>query len=117
METRVKVSGAILLALVLMGCDGFTHIRGRVTDVNGKPVDGALVQMKTISGGMDDRSKTGADGSFSVSLTHAPSNVDIKLTVSKDGYKTFEKVFKSADAEQFPATVTLESVSPSDDGK
>ncbi len=74
------------------------------------PFQGAEVQMKTISGGRDDKVKTDTDGSFSVGFSHAPWNVDLSLTVSKEGYKTFEKRFKSEDAKQFPATIALDAV-------
>ena len=109
MRTILRVLSFMLL-LSVAGCDGFTHIKGRVTDTNGKPIQGALVEMKTISGGRDGQSKTDADGSFSVGFTHAPWNVDLSLTVSKQGYKTFEKRFKSEEAKQFPTTITLEAV-------
>jgi hypothetical protein len=114
MQARIKVL-TFVLVLVIAGCDGFTHIKGRVTDMNGKPVQGALVEMKTISGGRDDQLKSASDGSFSVGFSHAPWNVDLALTVSKEGYKTFEKRFKSADAKQFPATIILEPVQNVDD--
>jgi hypothetical protein len=100
----------LILALSIAGCDGFTHIQGKVTDMNGKPIRGAAVKMKTISGGRDDESTTEDDGSFSVGFTHAPFNVDLMLTVSKEGYKTVERRFKSADAKQFPPTIVLEAV-------
>jgi len=32
------------------------------------------------------------------------------LTVSKEGYKSVERHFKSADAKQFPATIILETI-------
>jgi len=100
---------SLLLLLSVAGCDGFTHISGKVTDTNGKPIQGAEVRMKTISGGRDDKVKTDTEGSFTVGFSHAPWNVDLLLTVSKDGYKTFEKQFKSADAKQIPATIALEA--------
>jgi hypothetical protein len=100
----------VVLLLSLAGCDGFTHIKGKVVDANGKSIQGALVEMKTVSGGRDDQVKTDADGSFSVGFTHAPFNVDLAVTVSKEGYNTFEKRFKSADAKQLPTTITLEVV-------
>ena len=116
MRTRIRVL-TFTLVIFIAGCDGFTHIKGRVTDINGKPVQGALVEMKTISGGRDDQLRSAADGSFEVGFSHAPWNVDLALKVSKEGYKTFEKRFKSADAEQFPETITLEPVQNVDDTK
>ena len=110
MNMRIGIATlSVMLLVSLAGCDGFTHIKGKVVDANGKPIRGALVEMKTVSGGRDDQVKTDADGSFSVGFTHAPYNVDLAVTVSKEGFKTFEKGFKSADAKQFPATITLEA--------
>jgi hypothetical protein len=99
-----------MLFLLLVGCDGFTHIKGKVVDANGKSIQGALVEMKTVSGGRDDQVKTAADGFFSVGSTHAPFSVDLAVTVSKEGYKTFEKGFKSQYANQFPTTITFEAL-------
>jgi hypothetical protein len=110
MQTRMTVF-TLVLALAVAGCDGFTHLQGKVTDMNGQPIQGAIVQMKTVSGGRDDKSTTKADGSFSVGFTHAPFNVDLLLTVSKEGYTTVERRFKSGDAKQFPPTITMEGAS------
>ena len=100
----------LVLALFTAGCDGFTHLQGRVTDMNSKPIQGAEVEMKTISGGRDDKSTTQVDGAFSVGFTHAPFNVDLMLTVSKEGYKTVERRFTSRDAKQFPSTIVMEAI-------
>lgn len=111
MNMRIGITAlSVMLLLFFAGCDGFTHIKGKVVDANGKSLQGALVEMKTVSGGRDDQVKTDADGSFSVGFTHAPFNVDLTVTVSKEGYKTFEKGFKSGDAKQFPTTITLEAL-------
>ena len=101
---------SLVLLLSFAGCDGFTHIKGKVTDTTGKPIQGAEVELKTTSGGRDDKVKTSTDGSFSVGFSHAPWKVDLALTVSKDGYKTFEKRLTSEDAKQFPATIALEAM-------
>jgi hypothetical protein len=87
----------------------FTHVKGKVTDASGRPIEGAQVEMKTISGDRDHKVKTDPDGSFDAGITHAPFNVALVLTVSKDGYKTFERRFKSEDAKQFPL-IALEAV-------
>ena len=106
----VTTTLGLVLLLTLSACDGFTHIKGKVTAASGKPIEGAQVEMKTISGGRDDKVKTDRDGSFGVGFTNAPFNVDLVLTVSKDGYKTFEKRFKSEEAKQFPTVIALDAV-------
>lgn len=102
---------SLIVLLSLLACDGFTHIQGKVTDTNGKPIEGAHVEMKTS--GHHEETKTDSHGSFSVGFTHPPFNVDLVLTVSKDGYKTFEKSFKARDAKEFPSTIVMELHSPS----
>ena len=106
----IATAFGFILLLSLFACDGFTHIQGKVTDTSGKPIEGAQVEMKT--GGARSQVKTDSQGSFNVSFTHAPFNVDLVLTVSKDGYKTFEKPFKSRDAKEFPATIVMEAAQP-----
>jgi len=110
MRIIATVFGLIVL-LSLLACDGFTHIQGKVTDTNGKPIEGANVGMKTS--GHHEETKTDSHGSFSVGFTHAPFNVDLVLTVTKDGYKTFEKYFKARDAKEFPSIIVMERRSPS----
>ena len=105
---RIIATVFILIVLLsLLACDGFTHIQGKVTDTNGKPIEGAHVEMKT--GGRHEEVKTDTQGSFSVGFTHPPFNVDLVLTVSKDGYKTFEKSFRARDAKDFPSTIVMEA--------
>ena len=65
------------------------------------------VRMKTS--GHHEEVKTDNQGSFSVGFTHPPFNVDLVLTVSKDGYKTFEKSFRARDAKDFPSTIVMEA--------
>ena len=95
------------LIFILSACDGFTHIKGKVVDENGKPVPGALVELKTDSGGRTDQARSEADGSFSVGFSHAPFKVDLTLTVSKEGYKIVETKFKSTQAKELPTTIVL----------
>jgi len=99
-----------IVLLFLFACDGFTHIQSKVSDTNGKPIEGAHVEMKTS--GHHEEVKTDNQGSFSVGFTHPPFNVDLVLTVSKDGYKTFEKSFKARDAKEFPSTIVMEAAQP-----
>jgi uncharacterized GH25 family protein len=104
-----SIISIFLLLLCVIACDGFTHLKGKVLDKNGQPVEGALVEMKTVSGGRKDETKSKSDGSFSVGFTHAPFNVDLILTVSKGGYKTSETKFKSSEARERTMNITLES--------
>lgn len=113
---RIKTVALCLIVLLgLAACDGFTHIGSKVTDTSGKPIQDAQVEMKT--GGRDEKTKTGADGSFSIGFTHAPFNVDLVVTVSKEGYKTFEKRFTARDASQFPQTIVLERAQAAGESK
>jgi hypothetical protein len=104
-----SIISIFVLLLCISACDGFTNLEGKVLDKNGKPIEGAFVEMKTVSGGRKDETKSKADGTFSVGFTHAPFNVDLILKVSKVGYKTSETRFKSNDARERPMNITLES--------
>ena len=95
------------LICILSACDGFTHVTGKVMDENGKPVPGAMVELKTDSGGRRQQAKSAADGSFSVGFSHAPFQLDLTLTVSKQGYKSIETKFKSNQAKELPTTIVL----------
>ena len=104
-----SITAIFLLLFCNLACDGVTHLKGKVLDKNGKPVEGAFVEMKTVSGGRKDVTKSAVDGTFSVGFTHAPFNIDLTLTVSKGGYKTFDTRFKSSDARERTMNITLES--------
>jgi hypothetical protein len=99
---------ATTLVLCFTACDGFTTIKGKVTDQSGKPIQDATVIMETGSGARKDEDKSKEDGSFTVHLSHAPFNVKLTLTISKQGYKTFKKRFRKSEAGEYSKDIALE---------
>lgn len=82
---------ALLLVATAVGCDGFTSVRGRVTDPTGKPILEADVKLTYKP---DDpryrrtsHTKTEKEGRFAVGIVHSPSKKHpIRLEVSKEGF-------------------------------
>ena len=116
-----KITSIIYLSFLLClvtSCDGGTSISGHVRDSSGKPIEGAKVNLyagdRTNFG---DTSRT--NGYYQTSIMHAPFNdVQVKLTVSKEGFKTYEQTFLSGEAnKQKTYDVTLESLSSSNTSK
>ncbi len=92
------VTVLLLFAMcLLVACDGYTRAFGSVRSKDGKPIEGATVILET--GGRKAETKSQPDGSFSTGMTHAPLKVDLSLTVSKEGYKSFRKEFKASDSD------------------
>jgi hypothetical protein len=79
--------------ITLGGCDGGVSAEGRVLDESGKPIKGARVVL--ISQGTRDERVTRDDGSYDVGVIHAPVTPSGTLTVSKEGYETFQQSFSS----------------------
>ena len=109
--TRIlAVSIALLcvcsVVVFLLGCDGATFVRGVVRDSEGKPIPEANV--KLTAGGITRETKSMDDGEFEVGGTHAPFRVQLTLSVTKAGYKPFEKLISSSDGVHQAIDVALE---------
>jgi Carboxypeptidase regulatory-like domain len=91
----VCVAGALLLCL---GCDGYTRVHGTIRDASGFPIAGAVVVFNPEGSAYPKQVTSSLDGTYSVGTTHAPvRHVPLTLVVSKEGYGTVEKDFKSRD--------------------
>src|SRR5687767_1519182 len=95
---------AFLIAAVL-ACDGVSRIGGRVVDLEGRPVKDASVLFEVVrkgqpTGAYQCDTRTAADGSFGCGLTHAPFNIDLRLTISKHGYTTYTRDLKAEELKQ-----------------
>jgi hypothetical protein len=92
----------LIFLLLVLGCDGTSHISGDVYDSENRPIKEALVK---FSERLDERHlcevKTSSDGSFGCGLMHAPfSGIRLRITVVKTGYKTSQIEFTSDEAKR-----------------
>lgn len=95
---RKRILAFLILAslIVLTGCpmgDGGVSAGGKILDEKGKAIKGAKVIL--ISRGTKDESESRDDGSYDVGVIHAPVKPSGTLTVSKEGYETFQQSFSS----------------------
>ena len=94
-RTALTIPAAGLLLLCL-GCDGYTRVHGRIRDGSGLPVADAVVVFNPKGSAYPKETKSSADGTYSVGSTHAPSrHVTLTLVVSKEGYQSVQKEFRS----------------------
>jgi|ERR1051326_3529240 hypothetical protein len=88
-------SFCVIATLALIGCDGFTHINDIVKDRGGAPVPNVDVVLAT--GERSDHALSSSDGKFNVGMVHAPTNVKLTLSLTRDGYAPYHKAFQSHD--------------------
>jgi len=109
---EMKTESAVLRACIivtlvsLVACDGFTGIKGHVRDPKGQPVEGAKVVLKTERTTYREE-KSAQDGSYSLFTSNAPLKFKMRLVISKEGYRTYEKDFDSN--EHYVHDVVLET--------
>lgn len=80
-------------------------MRGFVYDAENKPIQNVTVKFEQVKKGEPKESyqsiqQTDKNGRFDAGFTHAPFDVELKLTVSKAGYKTYESQFSSSEAQK-----------------
>ena len=106
----IAICGSLLL---WSGCDGYTRVHGIIRDADGTPISGALVVFNPKGSAYPKQTMSSADGTYTVGSTHAPfRDVPLTLVVSKDGYRTAEKGFKSGDHTREMDIVLLPEKSP-----
>lgn len=92
-QTILLASFIFACFICFTSCDGGLLVTGRVLDEQGKPINGAKVTL--ISRGKKNESSSRADGSYNVGIIHAPRAPTGSLTVSKEGYETYNLPFSS----------------------
>ena len=107
----MKRTSAICLGLLVLvaGCDGHTSLSGEVVGPDDKPIEGVKVRLsepKEPTRGWD--STTDTSGRYSVALTHAPFDIPLVVTATKEGYMPYRKEFKVSQRESFPKKIVLE---------
>jgi len=94
--------------LVLVGCDGYTAVHGRVRDESGAPIAGATVIFAPKGSAHPKQVTSSLDGTYKVGSTHAPfRHVPLTLVVTKEGYKSVEKAFDSTREHQRQIDIVL----------
>jgi hypothetical protein len=104
----MRFTALCLVAVALTcGCDGGTRLQGRVLGPDGKPLAGAKVQFGQ-PGDLQSERVTGEDGRFEVGRVHAPFEVKLVLTVTKEGFRPYRQQISSRRPEEFSGTVVLQ---------
>jgi hypothetical protein len=102
---------ALPFAILVLACDGGTHLAGEVRDSAGIPVAEAVVTLAalyndTVATSAADR--TAADGSFSVNIFHSPfASQPLRLTVLKAGYRPYALEFTAGHRPEVPMHLVL----------
>jgi len=89
-KQNLAAISALLLVLIL-GCDAWVIVHGKVIDESGKPVAGAKIVVKQGDSKLTEAWSEN-DGKFDVLESIAPGPIGsktIKLEVSKEGYRPF----------------------------
>lgn len=90
-----------------------TFVRANVTDTNGDPVEGVIVNFRTDAGSIDAQAITDANGDAQASLTAGAVATDAQITASSGGINAGTTVIFSASAPSkvqlsaTPATIPL----------
>ena len=112
-KRKIILTFLVLLCFTLLtSCDGGVGVSGRVLDEHGKPIKGAKVVL--ISRGYRDEWITRDDGSYDVGMIHEPRTPYGSLTVSKEGYDTYQLQYTSREELGNKRDVVLKSFSASE---
>jgi hypothetical protein len=91
--------------------DGATRLSGQVVGPDDRPIVAAEVRLNEVGHfASTARSATDESGRYSVTLMHAPYLISLTVTITKDGYKTYSKEFRSDERESFSKKVVLEPI-------
>jgi len=93
---------------LLVGCDGGTFIKGVVLDSHDKPV--VKANIKLTVGHRVLGAQSSEQGVFHIGTFHSPWNPELSLSITKEGYRPFEKIFH-ADEHLQTIVVTLQGAS------
>lgn len=88
-----KIIVALFFCLLLLACSPVTTVSGSVIDKSGNPLEGVKAEIKGKSA-KNDVYLTKSDGLYDfgeVNIVSHENPIEITLTVSKSGYKTFSK--------------------------
>jgi hypothetical protein len=94
----------LISCFLMVGCMAGSRVNGHVYDADNMPIENATVKFEQVGDFHGDTTKqsvhqTWSDGGFGCEFLHAAFfDVPLRITVSKEGYKTYQTDFSSADA-------------------
>jgi protocatechuate 3,4-dioxygenase beta subunit len=92
MNVRVcRILLIISIAISGFGCEATIQIDGKVTDLQGKPVQGAAIEFSSESAPQRFSTVSDADGRYSASFTTRPAKIKYTLTAKKPGFEDFQR--------------------------
>ena len=95
-----------LSLLFVIGCDGYTGVRGVVLMPDRQPVVAATVRLESSSGKTRE-DHTAMDGSYIIGITHAPFFAgQMRFTVTKEAYMRFEKELSGNERHRLEVVLT-----------
>jgi carboxypeptidase family protein len=88
MKVPLRVVAAIMWSTVLMvGCDKYLAITGRVTDGAGAALDGVQITLTRPSGGVPAQETSSSDGAFRIGGTYGFGSGPRLLSAAKPGFR------------------------------
>ncbi len=105
-KSRTIWSVCVVFFVAIAGCDGGTRVRGRVTDVFGQPIAGAMVTLD--DGTFPVNVTTEEDGEYEVGTLHSPNLKTVRLSVLKDGYNVYHETVPAGHKRETSHTIRLQ---------
>ena len=106
-KPSLLVAQLAMCVFLTTSCDGVTGFEGHVRDTSGHPIEGAKIVLKSESR-VHRELTSAADGSYHILTTNAPFKFQMVLTVTKEGYKPFQKEF--AANQDYKHDIVLEQI-------
>lgn len=97
----------IVLTFVVLGCDAWASLNGKIMDETGNPVSDAKIMIEQGNSKIAEE-KSQPDGSYKIHKNVSPTSFsDIKMTVSKEGYQNYEKILSKKEVTNSEINITL----------
>lgn len=107
-QTNLALVISVLLFLTL-SCDAWVKVAGKIWDETGTPVANAKVIVEQGDSKVAEKMSE-KDGSFDINENVCPlpgCSTHIKVTISKEGYRTYEKMLSEEDMQGRRLIITL----------
>ena len=88
---------------MVIACDGFSRISGHVYDIDEQPISDAAIVFEAVEKGQpvesyQDAGKTNESGRFALGFVDSPFDHKLRLSVRKEGYKSYTTEMNTSDA-------------------